>query len=102
MKLLYIAAPYTANTHSETAQNIIVARIMAERYWMKGYAVICPHMNTAFMSGLVPEYVFYEGTIEMLKRCDVVAFHPDWKKSSGCKVEYRVAKELNKEIIYYE
>jgi hypothetical protein len=101
MKLLYTIAPYTAPTHNEVYRNIQSARLMAEHYWKLGYAVICPHLNSAFMSGLLPEADFLSGTLIMMKRCDVVAVHPNYQSSTGSIHEVLVAKKRNMEILYY-
>lgn len=35
----------------------------------------------------------------LLFRCDSVAFQPEWEKSRGCRIEYKVAKMLGKNMI---
>ena len=51
MKIVYIAWPYRASSMWWIQQNIERAREVAFKYWHKGYAVICPHLNTQFMDG---------------------------------------------------
>ena len=72
MKLAYVAGPYRGRTHHDVSQNIAAAREVAAHLWSLGYAVICPHLNSAFMSGAAPEEVFMEGGLTMLRRCDLV------------------------------
>lgn len=88
MKLLYIAAPYRSKTIIGLQQNISDARTMAMYYWNKNYAVICPHLNSVNFDGLLPDKTFLQGTLLMLSKCDVIAMHPNWEQSSGCRAEY--------------
>ena len=32
----------------------------------------------------------------LLFRCDAVAFQPEWEKSRGCRIEYKVSKVIGK------
>lgn len=100
MKLIYIAAPYRANTINGIYENIYSARLLAIKYWKKGYAVICPHMNSSLMDGVTTDDVFLSGGIEILKRCDTIVMHKNWKWSIGCYDEHSVAIKNNLQIIY--
>ena len=100
MKVLFIIGPYRADTHSQVARNIITARAYAEKYWSKKYSVICPQLNSAFMSGVVDEQVFLDGYLEQLRRSDVVLVLPGWKESEGSNREVMLATELDKEFIW--
>lgn len=95
MQLLYIAAPYRAKTICSLQQNIADAKLMAMYYWHKGYAVICPHLNSANFDGLCDDKIFLSGTMTMLSKCDAIAMHPNWKQSTGCVAEYNYM--LNKQ-----
>lgn len=99
MKLLYVAAPYRAKTIASLQQNIHDAKLMAMYYWGKGYAVICPHLNSANFDGLMTDSVFLEGTMLMLSKCDVIAIHPNWEQSNGCIFEKRYAEQKGLEIL---
>lgn len=100
MKLLYIAAPYRAKTICSLQQNIHEAKLMAMYYWNKGYAVVCPHMNSKNLDGLVDDNQFLLGTLEILSRCDYIAMHPNWEQSSGSIAEndymFRKQRKENK------
>ena len=102
MKLLYIIAPYSATSHIKVQNNIHEAKILAQYYWLKGYAVICPHLNTAFFSGLIDESDFYSGTLLMLSKCDQSVVHPRFKYAQGCIKEIKFCEERNIPIEYID
>ena len=94
MKLAYVAGKYRGRTHNEIAENIHEARFVATRLWELGYAVICPHTNSGFMSGAAPEEVFLEGGLEMLRRCDLLVLVDEWAASEGTAIEIEEAKRI--------
>jgi len=100
MKVAYIAGPYRGKTESDVVANIRHAEKYAIKYWQMGYAVICPHKNTALFGGLAPDAVWLEGDLELLSRCDVVVMIPGWRGSSGAMAEEAFARRLDREIIY--
>jgi len=91
MKLAYVAGKYRGRTHNDVAQNIAAARAVATRLWELGYAALCPHLNSAFMSGVAPEEVFMEGGLTMLRRCDLVVLVDGWQASEGTAREIEEA-----------
>lgn len=100
MKVAYIAGPYRADTPHGIVQNIRNAEVIAIDYWRRGYAVICPHKNTALFDGLCPDHVWLEGDIEILKRCDVIIMMRGWRSSSGARNELDIATRQGLEVIY--
>lgn len=100
MLIAYIAGPYRANTEWGVEQNIAKAEAVALKYWKLGYAVICPHKNTAHFGGAMPDETWLEGDIEIMKRCDVVVMSQGWEDSVGSVVEHRIAINLGIKIIY--
>ena len=100
MKDLIISAPYYSDQDYEIHSNIYEASMMAKYYWRLGYNVFCPHMNSAFFGGLIPEEQFLLACIERIQKADVIAFHPSWEYSSGCRKERRVAKESMLKLLY--
>ena len=102
MKLLYIIAPYSAPTHIQVKHNIAEAELLAQYYWLQGNAVICPHLNTAFFSGLLPETDFYQGTLLMLSKVDQAIIHPGFRQSSGCIDEIKYAEGCNIPLQYID
>lgn len=92
MKVAYVSGPYRAKTEWEVRQNIEHAAEIAADLWKMGYAVICPHTNSAFMGGVVPDETFLQGDLAILERCDVLVLMPNWEKSEGAKVEKEFAE----------
>ena len=100
MKLVYIAGPYNADTTYARQKNIEAARDEAAVWWQKGYAVICPHMNTANMDGVVERDVWLAGDFEIIRRCDIIVMLPGWEESAGAREEFEVAV-AHVLVIYY-
>jgi len=101
MKLVYISGAYRSKFGiNGIAENIWKARKVALKYWKLGFAVICPHLNTAFLDGSCPDQVWLKGDLEMLKRCDIIVMLKGYKKSSGALEELALAKEERLEVIY--
>lgn len=87
-RLVYVAGAYRSPTENGVLMNILAAREAAVRLWQAGFAVICPHMNSAFMGGTVPDTAFLEGDLTILRRCDAVYMLPGWAKSTGACGEH--------------
>jgi hypothetical protein len=100
MQIIFISGPYRASTRDGISRNIATARRHAEQLWKEGYAVLCPHLNSAHMYGVVDDQVFLDGDLAMLRRCDVVYMLPKWRESEGAKNERRMAVRWCKEVIY--
>ena len=100
MKVAYIAGPYRARTIFGRILNIYRARKIAIKYWQKGYAVICPHTNSAHFDGKAPDNTFLDGYLKLVEISDVIVMLPGWLNSSGSKAEHKLATSLKKEIIY--
>ena len=102
MKLAFVTGPYRSKTIYGIKQNIESAEKVALELWKMGYAVICPHKNTALFDGSVPDDVVIGGDLVILDRCDVIVMIPGWKNSEGAKGEHEKAKQLGLTIIYEE
>lgn len=100
MKIAYIAGPYRADTVSGIRANIERARVVAEKHWKMGYAVFCPHMNSALMDGIIPDEQFLKAGLNFLDMCDTIVMMKGWEKSAGSRDELEMAKLGKMEIIY--
>lgn len=100
MKVLYIAGPYRGKTESDVVRNIRAAEAAAIDAWRKGWAVICPHKNTALFGGLCDDVVWLEGDMELLRRSDAVLAIDGWLQSTGAQAEILKARELGIPVYY--
>jgi len=100
MPVAYIAGKYRAKTEWELIENIREAERYAIRYAKLGFAVICPHKNTAHFGGVLPDTYWLAATMEMLRHCDVVVMIPNWQESEGAKGEHAEAQRLMLPIVY--
>jgi hypothetical protein len=109
MKLAYVIGAYRSSTVYGVSRNIEAASALAAELWKAGFAVICPHKNSAFFDGLVSDNVFLSAGLEMLRRCDCAVLAPRWRDSGGslceiaechrCKIPvYASAKEAASEV----
>jgi len=99
-KLIYVAGKYRADTKEGVEANIRHAERAAKRLWQEGWAVICPHLNTAHFDG--DEDVFLEGGLEILSRCDAIYMLNGWQDSEGATKEFDLADELGLNIYFEE
>jgi len=95
MKVIYVSGKYRAKTIFGVALNIWRARRASQRLWQEGWAVICPHMNTAFFDG---EDIYIRGDCEFIKRCDAIYMLKNWQNSAGASIEFQVARDNGLEI----
>lgn len=96
---VYIAGPYRGPTESAIRRNIERAREAAELVWKCGGKALCPHLNTAFMGGVVPDAVFLRADLEWLAQCDAVYAVHGWEQSVGAKGEIAEARRLGITVI---
>lgn len=92
--LIAIVGPYRAPTLVGIQRNIQDAREAAEFCWEKGHYVFCPHLNSAFMDGLVDEERFLEMGLLMIEKVDAVCVVSPWGQSQGSCAEVKRAEAL--------
>ena len=111
MRVIYVAGKYLGECDWDTYNNIHHARLAAHKLWDKGWAVICPHANTAFFGGIGErdkdnpdsEYMMWlKGDLEIISRCDAIYMLDNWRDSKGAQIELKEAIRLGKEILYEE
>lgn len=95
----YIAAPYRAPTINGIANNIAEARKLAEWAWLAGYAPICPHLNSSFIDGLVPDEVILPAYLKLVSLSDFIIYHWRWESSQGARDELALGVKLGKKFI---
>jgi hypothetical protein len=104
MKLIYIAGPFNGDDKvHDVHANINVASKIALECWKKGWAVICPHKNTAGFQHYhdMPHELWMAGDIEMISRCDAVLMVPDWLRSPGACEEFDFAMSKHIPVFCY-
>lgn len=102
MKVVYVAAPFTADTNWGILLNVIEAKKLALSVAKFGAMPMCPHGNTESFHGTMTAEFWYKGTMELLKRCDAIVMHPNWLHSIGCKNEHDYAENNRMKIFYYD
>jgi hypothetical protein len=100
MQVVFISGPYRAATIRGIQENIRRAEEWMIKFILAGWAVICPHKNTALFDGLAPDETWLKMDRELLSRCDAVFMMPGWEKSEGAKAERQEARRLGLRIIY--
>lgn len=93
MKVVYIAGAFTAPTAWGIAENVREAERWALRVAEQGAMPLCPHTNTQNFHGELTAEFWYQGTLELLRRCDAALFLPSWTKSNGSLAEHRWCEE---------
>ena len=94
MKVVYVAGKYRDQHPYLIQEHIDKAKELAKKVWAAGHAAICPHLNSINFEGLNTEQHFIDGTLELMRRCDVVLLVPNWKDSEGTKGEIAEAHKL--------
>lgn len=103
MKVICISGPYRSKDGPNGIyQNIQRAREAALKYWQAGFAVICPHLNTAFMDGACDDSVWLAGDLEIVKRCDYIYMLTGWEQSEGSLKEHDIAIDYGLTVIYQD
>ena len=90
--------PYKMN--AEDDDNIARAENVAIQLWKLGWAVICPHKNTAYFEiyeavAGIPKATWLNGDLEMLKRCDAIFMLHNWQRSAGARIEHDYAVDYD-------
>lgn len=102
MRVAFVCGPYRGRDPVIQRRNIGKARTVALDLWERGFAVVCPHTNSGWFDGTIPEEGFREGYLHILRRCDVVVLVPGWEKSVGSQGEYDRAKKLGIPVYLWE
>lgn len=101
MQVIYVAGSYGATSNWGRHQNIEHAKTVARHLWQIGWAVICPHANTAEFDGEDDRSIWIEGDLEILRRCDAIMMLENWSESEGAKKELELAESLGLQV-YHE
>jgi hypothetical protein len=101
MKVVYIAGPFTGKTAWDVECNVREAEKIALQVAKAGAMPLCPHTNSRFFYGQCTADFWYDGTLELLKRCDAIVMLPNWQASKGSLMEHTYAKEHGMQVFYH-
>jgi hypothetical protein len=94
MKVIYIAAPFSAETEWERSENVQMARRHGLEVARLGAMPLLPTANTSLFWGQCNPGFWYLGTLELLRRCDAIYLCPGWLNSRGCVREWELARKM--------
>lgn len=100
MKIVYIAGPFRGPHAWAIENNIRRAEELSFAVAAIGAMPLCPHANTRFFHGALPDQFWLDGTLELLRRCDALITTPDWEKSSGARSEVDEAQRLKQPVFH--
>ena len=87
MKVVYIAGRFSAPDQWQRARNVRAAETLAFAVAEVGAMPLNPLNNTHNFYGTLTEEFWYDGTLELLRRCDAVILVPGWDGSKGVQAE---------------
>jgi len=99
--LIYVAGPYRAASAWAIELNVRVAEFAALEVWRLGHVAVCPHAMTRYYQGALPDDVWLEGLLELMRRCDAVLMVGDWRSSTGSVAERTEAERLGLPVFEY-
>ena len=102
MKVVYLVGPFRGPSTWAVEQNIRRAEEIALEVWRAGGVALCPHLNTRYFQGELPDEVWLRGDLELLWRCDAVLVLPGWSESDGSWAEVCRALDLGRLLFFWD
>jgi hypothetical protein len=104
MKVIYIAAPYRADTPWQVENNVRRAETLGLVVAaLDNLAVpLIPHSMYRYFNGEQTDEYWLKATMELLSRADAVLFEANWEKSKGACIEHEEAGRLELPRFYVE
>ena len=102
MKVAYISGKYSDGSREGIEENIQKARKVAIQLWEAGFAVICPHLNTAHFDDdcKCTHADYIKGDLALLRLSDIVVMLDNYHDSVGAKTERKEAMRFHKPLFY--
>lgn len=101
--MIYVAGPFRAKPDVTNQwvqeQNIRKAEQVSWDLFFMGAAPICPHTMTRFFQGSLPDEVFLQADLDIIRRCDAIYLVDGWERSVGTRAELALAVELNIDVL---
>lgn len=91
--LVYVAGAFSGRNGREVHLNVERAEAAALEVLRHGGAPICPHSLGRTMVGVLPEKVWLDAGLEMLRVCDAMLVCAGWQQSKGTLAEIAFAGE---------
>lgn len=91
MKCVFISGPFRAHTPWLIEQHCRAAEMAAIEIWSMGAVALVPHLLTRHFQGELPDQIWLDGAIELLKRSDAIFMLPGWEDSAGSLAERQIA-----------
>ena len=91
--VVYCAGPFRSPHAWGITANIFTAAQWSLEVWRAGFVALCPHLNTAPFQGSLPDEVWLDGDLELVKRSDAVLLLPRWEESAGARSEKAFAED---------
>ncbi|MBV8284708.1 MAG: DUF4406 domain-containing protein [Candidatus Eremiobacteraeota bacterium] len=96
MKIIYVAGALFAENDWAIRCNIHRAAEVGMEVAKLGAYPVIPHTNTGSMfTGTITLAFWYEGTLELLRRCDAMILVPGYEGSKGVQGEIAESRRLN-------
>lgn len=92
MPVIYVAGKFRGEHAWEIENNVRRAEELSLEVLRLGASAICPHANTRFFHGVLPDQVFIDATLALLAKADGIIMLPGWESSVGSQGEYRWAQ----------
>src|SRR3990167_2913364 len=106
MRIIFVSGKYRDKDWDAIECNIRKAEKASIKLWQLGWAVICPHLNTAHFDGYCEDTVWLQGDLAMIDRFDptrdVLFMLDNWKESTGAGNEREHAQRRGIKIYYEE
>jgi allantoicase len=100
MPVVYVAGRFRGENAWEIENNVRRAEDVSFEVLKLGASVICPHANTRFFHGSLPDQVFIDATLALLAKSDAIFMMQDWHRSEGARGERRYAFDHHIPIFY--
>lgn len=92
--LIYVAGPYRGPSAWSIERNVRLAEEAALELWRMGHVAVCPHAMTRYYQGSLPDHVWLDGLLELMRRCDAVLLVGNWRLSPGSVAERTEAERI--------
>jgi len=100
IKMVYVACALTADTEFERNLNIQAARHVGYKLSKAGFYPVMPTVNTEGFENANTIDFWYEATLELLRRCDIVYVVNGSHDSTGVEDELAEARKIR--IPFYD